>query len=99
MANMKKKFIAIICALGIGLLTAEQAKATADEGADIMVDALVVRPVTLVGTVLGGVVFVLALPFSVPSKSVHRTADALVMKPADATFKRRMGDFDALQEY
>jgi len=66
----------------------------APDPALITADALLVRPVSLVGTIFGSLVFVISLPVSVPSKSVHRTARALVVKPAHATFKRPLGDFD-----
>jgi hypothetical protein len=61
-------------------------------------DALVVRPACLVATVVGSAVFVIALPWAAASKSVKKTADTLVVKPAWATFTRPLGDMDALKE-
>ena len=61
-------------------------------------DALVIRPACFVATVLGSAVFVVALPAAAISKSVKKTANTLVVKPANATFTRPMGDMDALME-
>jgi hypothetical protein len=61
-------------------------------------DALVVRPACLVATVVGSAVFIVALPFAAASKSVKKTADMLVVKPANATFTRPLGDMDALKD-
>jgi len=62
--------------------------------ADAMaVDAVVVRPVGLVTTVLGAAVFVVSLPFTAASGSVAEAGDTLVGDPARYTFKRRLGEF------
>jgi hypothetical protein len=61
-------------------------------------DALVVRPACLAATVVGSAVFVVALPAALISKSVKKTANALVVKPANATFTRPLGDMDALRD-
>jgi len=62
----------------------------------IITDAVVVRPVSLAVTALGAGLFVVALPFSVPSKSTAATAEALVNYPARMTFERPLGDLDSL---
>ena len=59
-------------------------------------DALVIRPACLVATVVGSAFFVVSLPVAALSKSVKKTANALVVKPANATFTRPLGDMDAL---
>ena len=64
---------------------------------EVAADALVVRPACLVATVVGSAVFVVALPWAAISKTVKKTADELVGKPANATFVRPMGDMDALK--
>lgn len=60
-------------------------------------DVLLARPACLLATLVGSVVFVVALPFAATSGSVHATADALVRQPAAATFTRPLGDFSSLQ--
>jgi hypothetical protein len=54
-------------------------------------DILVVRPVGLVATVAGSAVFILGLPFSLISDSTEESAQQLVVKPANYTFSRPLG--------
>lgn len=85
-----------------GLIMGHSERASAapeDSGAAIATDVLIARPACLAATALGSVAFVLALPFAAITKSVGRTADALVVTPAKATFTRPLGDFEALKEY
>jgi hypothetical protein len=65
---------------------------------DIPVDVLIIRPVTLVGTVLGTALFLVALPFSIPSGSVEMTAKKLIVEPFKYTFTRPLGDFSERSE-
>ena len=65
----------------------------ADSGA-MLADLVFVRPLSLVGTVLGGVIFVVTLPFTLPSRSTEVAATALVAEPFEYTFNRPLGDFD-----
>lgn len=63
-----------------------------DRGAATMViDGLIVRPITFVGTVLGTVVFVATLPFSALGGNVGEAAEHLVVEPARFTFARCLG--------
>jgi hypothetical protein len=66
-------------------------------GGEMIVDALIARPAGLIGTLAGAVVFVVALPFTIPSKSVDRAHSSLVAKPAEFTFKRPLGQFDSCE--
>jgi hypothetical protein len=45
----------------------------------------------LAGTIGGTGLFVVSLPFSVISGKVKEAADVLVVKPANATFRRCLG--------
>lgn len=64
---------------------------------EVMTDAVLARPLGLVGTVLGTVAFVVSLPFTIPSKTVDRAGEALVKKPFRDTFKRPIGQMDACE--
>lgn len=64
-----------------------------DRGTDMLVDVVVMRPLGLVATVVGTVLTVVALPFTIPSGSVESSARELIVKPAEYTFKRPLGDF------
>lgn len=57
-------------------------------------DLFIVRPVALVGTVLGAAVFLVALPFTVPTRTTGEAANVFVVSPFEYTFNRPLGDFD-----
>jgi hypothetical protein len=86
-----------VLAICLGSVTSSSAS---ENGGPMTVaaDVLVVRPVCLVATVIGSAVFVVALPAAAISKSVKKTANTLVAKPANATFTRPLGDMDALTD-
>jgi hypothetical protein len=96
---MKAKIVSTICVLAISLGSAATCRAS-DNGnpMEVAADAIVVRPACFVATVVGSAVFVVALPWAAMSKSVKKTADTLVVKPANATFTRPMGDMEALKD-
>ncbi|MCX7060267.1 MAG: hypothetical protein QE272_03085 [Nevskia sp.] len=56
------------------------------------VDLLVARPLGLVATVLGTVVFVASLPFQALAGNVADPARKLVVEPAAFTFVRPLGE-------
>lgn len=58
---------------------------------DIAADVVVLRPLGVAATALGTGLFILALPFSLPSDSVDEVADKLVADPAEFTFNRPLG--------
>jgi hypothetical protein len=59
---------------------------------EMIIDAVVVRPIMLVGTVIGVVLFVVTLPFSALGGNVGEAADKLVVEPAAYTFVRPLGE-------
>ena len=63
----------------------------------IIVDGLLLRPGGLVATVVGTAVFVVTLPFSIPTKSVDRSAQKLIVDPAKYTFVRPLGQIESRQ--
>lgn len=64
------------------------------EGARVedIVDLLVLRPAGAVATAAGAVFFVLTLPFTVPTHSVHKSAERFVVAPFNYTFSRPFPD-------
>ena len=68
---------------------------TGDKGGDMLIDLIVMRPLGLATTVVGSAVFVLGLPFTLPSGSVSESACELVKRPAAYTFARPLGEFNA----
>ncbi len=61
-------------------------------GGAILMDVVVLRPLSLVGTVLGTAVFIVGLPFEAMSGDVAGPANRLVAQPAKFTFTRPLGD-------
>ena len=56
-------------------------------------DALIVRPLGLCATVIGGAVFLVSLPFSALGGNTKPAYDYLVADPFTFTFSRPLGDF------
>ncbi len=91
----KPKKLVIVAALA-GLLmgvSAPQAYAYEQgDGGAVLLDLLILRPIGLVATVAGSVIFVGALPISLVSRSVGKSFDVLVKEPVHYTFIRHLGD-------
>ena len=94
---MKTKLLTALCAVTI-LASSTPAHATEDKTLPSLVDIGLVRPGCLAATIGGSALFVLALPFAAMSGSVKKTAHALVVYPARATFTRPVGDFSSLED-
>jgi hypothetical protein len=93
---MKTKLLTIVCVTVIGLCSINVGHASDADPLEVVGDVVIVRPGCFVATVIGSVVFIVALPIALTSGSVKETADALVVKPAEATFTRPIGDFSTL---
>jgi hypothetical protein len=89
---MKKLIVTMLIAISIFVTSAP---AFADEqDFDATMDILLVRPASLAATVVGAAVFIVSLPFSIPSQSVGATARTLVAEPFNYTFTRPIGEFN-----
>ena len=93
---MKTKILLVLCAIMMGLGGINPARASVDNSLEVVGDLAFVRPGCFLVTIVGSAVFVVALPFAVTSGSVKKTADTLVVHPAEATFTRPLGDFSTL---
>jgi hypothetical protein len=60
---------------------------------NMVADALIVRPLGIVATILGAGLFVISLPFSALGKNVKEAGEKLVVAPAKFTFTRPLGEF------
>ncbi len=90
---MKKVLILmVVCFL---LLNSTAAFADYDDSLYIVGDIALARPFGLAATIIGGAIFIVCLPFSLPSGSVKSTADALVKGPYRFTFERPVGEFSS----
>ena len=92
--KLKAWFIALALAVASLAATAENGDTvTGDKATDMVVDLVVVRPLGVAATVIGTVLTVVALPFTIPSGSVESSARELIVKPAEYTFNRPLGEF------
>jgi hypothetical protein len=62
-------------------------------GGMMVADALLIRPLGLVATVGGTVMFIISLPFSALGGNTGEAFDRLMADPAVFTFTRPLGDF------
>lgn len=80
------------------LIIAVPAAPASDDGKElgddiaIVMDLAFFRPLGLVATIGGTVVYVASLPISLPTQSAGKTFNAFVVGPARYTFVRRLGD-------
>ncbi len=96
---MKTRILSAVCALCFGFLAVNSARAGEMDEIAVMSDALVARPLCFAATIVGGAIFVVALPVAATSGSIDSTAHTLVGRPAWATFKRPIGDFSFATDY
>jgi ABC-type Fe3+ transport system permease subunit len=56
-------------------------------------DFILLRPLGIVGTVLGTAMFIVSLPFSAAGGNSKEAYQKMMVEPASYTFKRPLGDF------
>jgi hypothetical protein len=87
-----------LCATSLVHATANSSYITRTEDVSaeaMIVDGLLLRPGGIVATVVGTAVFVVTLPFSIPTRSVDKAAQKLIMDPARYTFVRPLGQVES----
>jgi hypothetical protein len=96
---MKARFLTSICIIALALAGTSTSRAQ-DKPSTVVkaVDAVCVRPVCFTSTVVGSVLYVLSLPVTAPLKKAKPAREMLITKPAKATFKRPLGDMDAMSD-
>ena len=57
------------------------------------VDLFIARPFTFAATVVGGALWFVTLPITLPTKTEKDALDVMVKTPSDLTFRRELGDF------
>jgi hypothetical protein len=93
---MMKKLIVILLAFCLMLPSAVAFAEVEDDndGAGMIVDTLVFRPLGAASLVIGSTAFVLSLPFAFLTGSVDKTYNELIKEPFDHTFVRSVGNID-----
>ena len=75
-------------------LASEYFESENPSGGEMMFDLVVVRPVGIVATAVGCIVFVVSSPFSALGGNIDTANEKLIKDPAAFTFKRPLGDFN-----
>lgn len=92
---MRSKLLTMAVLAAVTFCSVPQTRAD-DNSLEAVADVTLVRPGCFLATALGSVAFVVALPFAASSGSIKKTADTLIVHPAQATFTRPVGDFSNL---
>lgn len=93
MNSPMKRFLAVLAIAMVTALPAMAEEQLPEErrGGDMAIDMVLARPIGLLSVIGGSVLFVVSLPFTIPSGSVDAAADELVRKPINYTFRRPLG--------
>ena len=83
----------IVIPFGSSALAQEYFESREPEGGEMIYDTLVIRPVGMIATAVGSIIFVISLPFSALTDSVDDASEKLVKDPYRYTFKRPLGQF------
>jgi hypothetical protein len=92
--NSLKRLLAVmlVCAITALPALADEPLPAERKSMDMGIDMMIARPLGLLSVIGGSALFVLSLPFTIPSGSMDSAADELVKKPIDYTFKRPLGE-------
>lgn len=94
---LKRTVAFLLAAVMLSLAALPAGAATMEEepsSTAIVFDVLITRPLGIVATVVGAAVFIVGLPFTIPTRSVGITAEKLVAEPLKFTFRRPVGEMD-----
>ncbi|MCG9875088.1 MAG: hypothetical protein O9346_07220 [Leptospiraceae bacterium] len=94
---MKPKIAILFLILSLLFSTSLTAKEI-PSGGEIMIDAIVARPLGLASVGLGLGLFIASSPFSLISGTFIQTGRRLVVYPLKFTFTRGLGDFPGYME-
>lgn len=96
--TFKRALVAVSCAAlfaaGTPALAGDDYPSFGESGTSMAADLFLVRPISLVGSIVGAAVFVVTLPFTLTTQSTDEAAKELLGKPLEYTFNRPLGDFD-----
>lgn len=99
MLYIKKLIVAVIMAVSAGQAAAVDPEADrVPTASEVFIDAALVRPLGVVTLVAGAAVWVVSLPFTLPSGSVGKSTEALIVTPFKHTFKRPVGQFATCED-
>ena len=83
----------VLVPMGTSALAREVSLDEKNTAGAMTADLVIVRPLGIVATVVGGALVVVSLPFSALGSNTKEASQRLVKDPAQFTFKRPLGDF------
>ncbi|WP_417515488.1 hypothetical protein [Marinobacter sp.] len=91
--NISRTLVATVAACLLAFSSVGHARAIDESPSALAMagDAVFVRPVLLATTIVGSVVYLVSLPFSLLGGNAEEAGDVLVVGPAKATFVRCLG--------
>lgn len=84
----------LLASLVPGTLASTHKTSADDETIGMVMDALLVRPIGVIGQAAGVLIFVVSLPFTALGGNVREAAEKLVIEPARFTWDRPLGHFE-----
>lgn len=84
--------VLLFATINTSVLAEERGPVEGATASGMILDLVVLRPLGLVATVVGGAVYVVSLPFSLVGGNARQAGQKLVCEPAQFTFVRPLGD-------
>lgn len=93
MNSFKRWMVAVAISMSVVMpVMADEPLPAERKSMDMGFDMMIARPIGLVSVIGGAALFVVSLPFTIPSGSMDSAAEELVKKPINYTFKRPLGE-------
>ena len=100
MSKKMKKGVAVFLILALSFFSFAQISSAKEyigeldeKGGYMAGDLVVLRPMGIVATAVGAVIYAISLPFSLAGGNEEEARQKLVIDPAKYTFTRPLGDF------
>jgi hypothetical protein len=87
----------IIMPLATTAVAGEYFEAEDPSGGVMMFDLVAVRPIAIVASAIGCVIFVVSSPFSALGGNIDSASEKLVKDPLAYTFTRPLGEFESVR--
>ena len=86
--------ILVVCMSAMPLSAADPTEPGEPSPDEVAADLLLIRPVALCSIVVGSVIFVAFLPFTLPTGNLSLAGKKLVLEPVKYTFLKQLGELE-----
>ncbi|UCD70875.1 MAG: hypothetical protein JSW70_07690 [Syntrophobacterales bacterium] len=94
MKRLISVWVGMILLISISVTPLSAEEPTEPSPDEIAVDLLLIRPVAFSSIILGSGIFVVSLPFTIPTGNLNLAGRKLVVVPFKYTFSRPLGQLD-----